>query len=86
MDRIEDELEAALANLKSREDFARFLSLLLDDCDNNLEFWMNQDLHSFLTGLKDYAETTEAVLDEFDSRQATWRSFADLLLTARSYI
>jgi hypothetical protein len=80
MDDSEEALDEAIAQMRSREQFADFLSLLLQDYDENLECWNNQDLRSFIQALAAFAAT------DGEHRQPAWQTFAEMLCTARAYM
>lgn len=84
MEDVEDRIEKAAATMNSREDFVAFLGLLLEDCNENLEFWNNQDLQSFLIALRTYAQGSGAPY-QVDPAKPSWRLFADMLSVARAY-
>jgi hypothetical protein len=86
MDDIEEALESAMARMRSRAEFAEFLSLFLEDYDDNLEFWNNQDLRSFIAALKALAEATEHTAEDVDNSPPRWRVFAEMLCAARAYM
>lgn len=96
MNSIETEIELAVSQMKTKDDFCHFLDLLLQDYDLNHEFWQNQDLRSFLAGLKGYADgeggylELAASIEETNSRKADpekaqWAIFADMLAAARAF-
>lgn len=94
MNSIESEIELAVSRMTTKGDFCHFLDLLLQDYDSNLEFWQNQDLRSFLAGLKGYADgeggylEVSALVEEtapYDPEKAHWATFADMLAAARAF-
>jgi len=82
---IEDFVEAT----ESREDFEKFLSLLLADFEDEGESWENTGLDQFLEALHAYSGALESYYRNkgqmVDLERPTWKVFADLLLAARVY-
>jgi len=76
------------ANVKSKEDLARFVAALRKDLQTNSDEWENPTLEQFL-------EAMEAWIDSMDGfyknlgRQCpdtpTWQTFADILLASKIY-
>jgi len=85
MEDIDDAMESAIETMKTRSDFGDFLDLLIADCEENLDYWTNKDLQSFLYGLRQYARAPELVSDDIHPEKPTWASFADMLSVARAF-
>ena len=85
MDDIDNIIDNSISEMNSRSEFGDFVELLLQDYNENLEFWNNQDLYSFLNGLRQYARAPESVSEGIDPERPSWQVFADMLSVARSY-
>lgn len=89
MDLIETEIEQCVKKMKTKEDFCEFLDLLIRDYDLNLDYWQNQDLLSFLTGLRHYATGDGGYFLEAEDcarhGNPDWSTFADMLAAARAF-
>lgn len=49
-----DELVDFAEAIKSKEDFVKFMECYLEDFHSNIDEWDNQDLASYLAGLKGF--------------------------------
>lgn len=87
MNWIEPEIEKSIGQMKTKDDFCHFLGLLLQDYDSNCDFWQNQDLRSFLSGLQRYAGGEGGYMENAvsDREVAHWSIFADMLAAARAF-
>ena len=72
---------------KSRADFEGFLEALVEDFRKNSSQWDNNDLTSFLEGLKNFAAAVDGYYANMgynvNASTPSWRLFADLLCGAR---
>lgn len=65
-------------DVRNKKDFEIFLGLLKENFENSRSDWENDRLDLFLEGLYGYNFGT-------DEEQASWASFAEMLLAARIY-
>lgn len=65
-------------SVKTKDDFIKFVGLLIMDYENNIEEWENVDIPSFLDALKNYTLDTE-------SDSPTWNYFANILMMGSNY-
>ena len=88
MSPAEEKLHAALDSLRTRDDFVRFLELLVESFKEPGPPWQNATMESFLAAL---AEATRNLEKYYDSRSEadenvaspTWEAVAGLLFSAR---
>lgn len=77
-----------LDEINSMEDFRVFLSLMLDDLNNNADAWENPRLEDFLSAMLAWIGSIESYVkntgDE-DVTQPSWKTFAKLLCVAKIY-
>jgi hypothetical protein len=75
--------------IKDREDFRRFLSLLLQDLAENGDKWENSTLESFLGGMGGFVGDMEGFYknrgEKIDLSRPTWKVLAHALLAATVY-
>lgn len=75
--------------VKTREDFIRFLDLLLEDYQRSTNEWENNSLPSYLSALSAYSEDVDGYYHNFnipfDPTTVSWGIFADLLRGAVVY-
>jgi hypothetical protein len=82
------ELSQKIQEIKSKEDLSDFLRALRIDLANNPQDWENPTLDRFLSAMEDwipemniyYANTGQPTVD-----QPTWKTFADILMAAKTY-
>ena len=88
MSPIEEQLHAALDTLNTRDDFARFVRLLVASRNEPGPPWENATLDAFLTALSVAAENLENFYDAPEDaarnvESPTWEAIAGLLFSAR---
>jgi hypothetical protein len=72
--------------VRSREDFADFISAVLADFRSGGEFeWENGTLERFLDGLAAFAYARVVDEPERDQEQASWQLFGKIIRTATGY-
>ena len=75
--------------IRSREDFVKFLTTLLNNYHTSKEDWENNTIKSFLNGIMGFTEDAKGYYDnigeDVDVEKPSWRLFADILLAARVY-
>lgn len=82
------DLNEAVRQLQSREDFLGFLRLLHADLHKNPGQWANPDLPSFLEAMTAWGEDMEGYYQnrgEVVPEQPQWQLFGQMLLAARVY-
>ncbi|MCB9059859.1 MAG: hypothetical protein H6627_14935 [Calditrichae bacterium] len=64
-------------DIKTKNEFVDFLKVLKKDLAYKSEEWANDNLEAFLEGLYGYS---------FDTKEeASWKTFAKILLAAKNY-
>ena len=75
--------------VKTRQDFAKFLQLLKTDLEQNGDEWENKTLLDFLEAMSRYAEDIEHYYkntgQDINADIANWHIFADILKGAKIY-
>jgi hypothetical protein len=83
------EIEQVAETIRSKQDFERFLHLLLRDCHESGGAWENASLPDYLAALSGFVRDLEGFYlsrnESFDLSQPTWKTFAHALLAARVY-
>lgn len=83
------DIESLAREIRSQEDFQRFLWALLEDHRTNGRDWENSDLGSYLEALAGFVDDLEGYLrnrgEDVKKKEASWRLFAEILLAARVY-
>lgn len=76
-------------DVNNKESFIEFLQLLRLDLVNNPESWENIKLVDFLESFARYTEDIQGYYDNMelsiDSKEASWRVFADIFMGAKMY-
>jgi len=88
MSPAEEKLHAALDSLHTRDDFVRFVQLLVESFNEPGPQWENASVDSFLTALAEAAMNLESYYDSPDEAARnvatpTWEAIAGLLFSAR---
>ena len=88
MSPTEEQLHAALDSLHTRDDFVRFVQLLVESFNEPGPRWENASIDSFLTALGQAAKTLEKYYDSQEEAAQnvaapTWETVAALLFLAR---
>jgi len=88
MSPVEENLHAALDSLRTRDDFVRFVELLIESLNEPGALWNNATLEPFLLALADTAKKLEGVYDSpaeaaRNVASPSWEAVAGLLFTAR---
>jgi len=77
--------------IKSRDDFYEFLTLLRDDLHKRPDGWENNNLDAFLEAMAAYTKDigymyrNNNIDIDVDVSNPPWRVFADILLGAKIY-
>jgi hypothetical protein len=88
MSPAEEKLHAALDSLDTRDDFVRFVELLLESFKEPGPPWENATMESFLGALAQAARNLETYYDSSNEAaqnvsSPTWEAIAGLLFPAR---
>jgi hypothetical protein len=88
MSPVEEKLHAALDSLHTRNDFVRFVELLVESLNEPGPPWENSTMESFLMALAQAARNLEQYYDSADEAtrnvvSPTWQAVAGLLFSAR---
>jgi len=88
MSPTEQELHAALDSLHTRDDFVRFVELLVKSFNEPGPAWENSSIESFLKALAHCARNLEQYYDASDEAMRnvaspSWEAIAGLLFSAR---
>ncbi|AWA31532.1 hypothetical protein HYN48_14420 [Flavobacterium magnum] len=79
----------ATKNIRTRQDFIVFLNELLLEYRANGPEWENNNLENFLSALADCAEGIDGFYantqPQMNAEEASWKIFADILMSARIY-
>ena len=76
-------------NIKTKDDFENFMSMLIKDLKENRADWENNELEPFLDGIRRFT----GVLDNYyinsgieaDTSIPTWKMLAEVFLAAKVY-
>lgn len=75
-------------NIKTKEDFIKFLHYLREDYKNNPDEWENPDLSRYLEAIMSFTEAVEQAYKNNDIKMeelSKWRIFADILYAGKIY-
>jgi hypothetical protein len=78
----------SINTLKSKEDFIRFIELLVSDLKNNPDEWVNQSLESYLEAVASWTEDMEGYYQNNNlpiPTEITWNVLANILMAAKMY-
>ena len=82
-------MELKPEQVRTRQDFARYVEQLRQDLENNPDQWENRKLKSFLEAVSRYAEDVDGYYINMnlpvDADRPSWRVFADILAGASMY-
>lgn len=82
------ELYKEIANVNSKEDFLKFISLLVNDFKNNQDEWENRTVEGYLEGIQSWIEDMEGYFENNNSpvpQNINWNFFANVLYAAKIY-
>jgi hypothetical protein len=87
---VEAKLHAALDSLSTRDDFARFVDLLVESFEEPGQAWQNATMASFLVALAQATRRLEKYYDSPDEAarnvvSPSWEAVAGLLFSARCF-
>ena len=89
MNILENKISSLIERLHSKEDFSNFLDVLYQDYKENKSEWENIELEDFLEALARYLRDVDGYYKnlkiDVNSKQPSWRLFADILCGARVY-
>ena len=88
MSPVEEKLHLALDSLHTRDDFVRFVDLLVESFREPGSPWENATMESFLTALAQATRNLERYYDSVDEavqnvESPSWEAVAGLLFSAR---
>jgi hypothetical protein len=88
MSPAEEKLHAVLDSLHTRDDFVRFVELLVESFNEPGPAWENSTMDSFLAALADATRNLEQYYDSSDEANRnvaspSWEAIAGLLFSAR---
>ncbi len=82
------EAHELIDNIKTKEDFIKFLHYLKEDYKNNRNEWENPDLSRYLDAITAFTEAIEQSYKNNDIKMeelSKWRIFADILYAGKIY-
>lgn len=82
------ELEKVAQNVKSKEDFVRFVGELIKDLKNNSNTWENNNLDNYLRAIQNWTEDMEGYYINNSlpvPENINWKVFTDILMAAKVY-
>jgi hypothetical protein len=84
-----EELIQFAEEISTKDDFLKFMKLLIEDFHTNHNQWGNADLPSYLEGLEGFASGMEGYYRNqhktLNLDSPSWRLFAEMLLAASVY-
>jgi hypothetical protein len=88
MSPAEEKLHTALDSLRTRDDFVRFVELLIESFNDTGPPWDNATMESFLAALAEAAKSLETYYDSPEEAarnvaSPSWEAIAGLLFSAR---
>ena len=75
-------------DINNKEDFLKFMGLLLENLKNNPDEWENKSLKSYLDAIAAWIENMEGYYQNIDQtipNNINWKVFADILTAATMY-
>jgi len=75
-------------NVKTKEDFIEFLSVLIDDLAADKGIWENRNLEQYLSAMQRWTEDMEGYYINNNllvPENINWKIFTDILMAARIY-
>lgn len=85
---MEQDLQAKVASIESREDLWRFVRELSEDLSRHPESWEHVTLNGHLEVLSELVESADVVYAHLGREapvQPTWKLFGELLLASKYY-
>lgn len=82
------ELYKEIAKVHSKEDFIKFLNLLIHDYRNNQSEWENKTLEDYLEAILSWVEDMEGYFENNKlekPKNIDWNFFANVLYAAKIY-
>lgn len=76
---MENNIYKNVNNIKTKKDFLLFINDLINDYLNNQDSWENDDIITFLSGLKGY------LYDSSIENNINWKVIAESFLAAKVY-
>jgi hypothetical protein len=78
----------AISTINGKEDFIRFVELLISDLRNNPDKWENKDLDSYLGAIASWTEDMDGYYQNNNlslPENIDWKVFANILMAAKIY-
>ena len=81
-------MENYVSSVKSKDDFTRFIDILVQDLQENPASWENKTLNDFLRAIQSWTEDMEGYYINNGlpiPENVDWRTFARILTAAKMY-
>jgi hypothetical protein len=81
-------LEKQVESIKSKEDFVRFFSALINNFQSQPHCWVNKDLSSYLGAIQSWVEDMDGYYVNTNQpvpNKVDWKVFAQIMTAARVY-
>ncbi|WP_308639595.1 DUF7660 family protein [Paenibacillus silvisoli] len=82
------QLHQQISEIRTKEDFLKFLSALRKDLVINKDQWENPTLEMYLEAMEAWIDTMEGYYSNTNQsipEQPTWKVFADILYASKIY-
>jgi hypothetical protein len=82
------ELYKEVKNVSAKEDFLKFLGMLINDFKNNPDEWENKSVESFLEGMQSWVEDMEGYYENNNlpiPNNIDWGFFANVFYAGKIY-
>ena len=82
------ELYKEIANVNSKEEFMKFIGLLIIDFKENQDEWENRTLESYLEGIQSWIEDMDGYFENNNIQKpenVNWNFLANILYAAKIY-
>lgn len=77
-----------IKNVKTKEDFLKFLGILAEDNRNNTEEWENKTIESYLESIQSWIEDMEGYYENNNlevPKNIDWNFFANVFYVGKIY-
>ncbi len=82
------DFEQNINEISSKEDFIRFVELLVSNLNSNPSEWTNKTLSEYLEGIASWTEDMEGYYQNNNipiPENINWKVFANILIAAKMY-
>jgi hypothetical protein len=82
------DLYKEIENIATKEDFLRFMELLIDNFRNNPDDWENKSLENYLESIQSWVEDMDGYYKNNNIQtpeSISWNFFANVLYAAKIY-